>query len=188
MFRPGAFEYRWFFAILPGMFAFTAKGLIKFGDFVQSIIKVKYLSIILVIILLLLGVYTQYNHADMIVKNKLDSYSQVKDSGLWLKNNSNPEDMIVSASVTQLRYYAERNILDFYVNGSNDNESAFDAKVMEYKPKYVVISVFEPGFTPQWAYTWPENHTNIAKPVKAFYDASDNKQPLLIIYELNFSK
>ena len=186
MLRSGGVSSRWFFAILPGMFAFTAKGLIKFGDLVQSIFKIKHLSLILLILLLSLGVYTQYNHADNLIKNKLDSYSQVRDSGLWIKENSNPQDAIVSASLTQHRYYAERNVIDFYVNGSNENESAFDAKVAEYKPRYVIISIFEPVFTPKWAYTWPERHNDTVKPVQAYYDPQNKQQPLLSVYQFKY--
>jgi len=185
--RQQGFEFRWFFALLPAMFAFTAKGLIKFGDFIQSLSKAKYLSIILIIILLLFGVYTQYNHGDMIVKAKIDSYSQVKDSGLWMKENLNPEDSIVSASLTQHRYYSERNVFDFYVNGSNDNESAFDAKILKYKPKYLVISAFEQGFTPKWAYDWPNKHNDTAKPVKVYtQNTAQGSQPVLVVYEIKY--
>jgi hypothetical protein len=91
----------------------------------------------------------------------------------------------VSASLTQHRYYAERNVLDFYVNGSNENESAFDAKIAEYNPKYLVMSAFEPGFTPQWAYDWPQRHNDTLIPVKVYYLDRQQQQIALVIYELN---
>jgi len=43
---------------------------------------------------------------------------------------------------------SERKIENFYVNGSNENESLFDQKIRELKPKYLVISAFQPGFQP----------------------------------------
>lgn len=185
MLRSNGVSSRWFFAILPGLFAFTAKGLIKLGEFIQSIGNIKYLSLIVVILILGLGVYTQYNHVDGLIRNKLDSYSQVKDSGLWLKENTGLQDTIISASLTQHRYYSERKIKDFYVNGSNENESVFNEMIFNSKPRYIVISIFEPGFTPQWAYTWPEKHNETIKPVQIYYDTRNNKQPVLVIYEIN---
>lgn len=183
--KTSTFEYRWFFAFLPGLFAFTAKGLITVGNFVQKTSRIKGISTILILLLLGAGLYTQWQRADMIVKYKINSYEQVKDSGLWLKENSNPEDAIVSASLTQHRYYAERNILDFYVNGSNENESAFNEKILEYKPKYLVISAFEPAFTPKWAYDWPQRHNDSVIPVQVYFADAEKKQAVLVIYQFN---
>jgi len=183
--RSRGFEYRWFFAILPAIFALTAKGLIKFGDFIQSLLKIKNLSLIIIILLVFLGVYTQFNHTDMIVKYKLDSYSQVRDSGLWLRENSNANDLIISASTTQHTYYSERNISPFYLDDSNENESAFDISIAKLKPRFIIISGFEPAFTPSWAYGWPEKHSDRVKPVSVYYDSQNTQQPILVIYEIN---
>ena len=65
MLRPPAFEYRWFFAFLPGMLALTAKGLIRLGDFIKSFSKSHRLAQFIVIILLVIGLFTQLQHADM---------------------------------------------------------------------------------------------------------------------------
>ncbi len=176
MLRPGGLEYRWFFAFLPGMFAFTTFGLIKLGDFCQFLFKIKHLSVFLILILLFLGGYTQFNHADMIVRNKLDSYSQVKDSGFWMKENSNLQDIIISGSIFQHAYYSERKVESF-----PQNESDFNKIIEESKPRYIVISAFQP--LPQWTYEWPNKNPDKVAPVKAYFADSEKKQPLLIVYE-----
>jgi len=179
--RAGGFEYRWFFAFLPGMLAFTAKGLIKAGDYAQSMLKIKYLSVFLILILLCLGIYTQINHADMIIKNKLDSYSQVRDSGLWLKENSNPEDIIISGSIFQHAYYAERKIIY-----PPENETDFDQLINDSNPKYLVISVFQP--LPEWTYDWPQRNNETVVPVQAYFTDNSKQQVTLIIYQFDYQQ
>jgi hypothetical protein len=182
------FEYRWFFPLLPGMLAFTSKGVISFSQYLAGAFKNKKFATALIVIIVLLGVCTQLVHADNIIRAKLDSYLQVKQSGLWLKENSNPNDIIVSASVPQHAYYSERQIENFYVNNSNENETAFDQKLLALKPKYLVISVFEPGFQPDWALAWPSEHNQTATLVQAYYLDSAKQQLALIIYELKYGQ
>jgi len=177
--RPGGFEYRWFFIFLPGLFAFTAKGLINFGDYAQSIFKIKYLSIFLITVFLCLGVYTQFNHADMIIKNKLDSYSQVKDSGLWIKENANPNDITISESYFQHIYYTDKKVKSF-----PQNETEFNKMIEDSKPKYLILSIFQP--LPEWAYNWPQRHNETTLPVQVYYADEEQNQVALVIYELKY--
>jgi len=187
MLRANSFEYRWFFSLLPGMLAFTSRGITKTADFINSFVKIKHLELILVIAILILGCYPQVAHTTNLIKVKVDSYSQVKDSGLWIKENSLPNDVIVSASITQHSYYTERKVIDFYVNGTNNNETAFDDEIVQVKPKYIIISIFEQGFTPQWAYTYAERHNNTLIPVKAYtMQTEQGIQPVLIVYEVKY--
>jgi hypothetical protein len=181
------FEYRWFFPLLPGMLAFTSKGVTSFSQYLASMFKNKKFATALIVIIVMLGVYTQLVHADSIIRVKLDSYSQVKQSGLWLKENSMPGDIIVSASVPQHAYYSERQIENFYVNNSNENETAFNQKLLALKPKYLVLSVFEQVFQPDWALTWASRHNETATPVQVYFMDSAKKQIALVIYELKYS-
>ncbi|MFC1685667.1 ArnT family glycosyltransferase [Nanoarchaeota archaeon] len=184
--RAQSFEYRWFFPLLTAMLVFTSKGIITTSNYIGYFLKNKKIVVLLILLVLGLGMYNQVLHADGITKMKIDSYAPVRDSGVWMKEHSSPEDTIVTASITQHAYYAERKVYDFYVNGSNENETKFNEEINENKPKYLVISSFEPGFTPQWAYDWPQRHNESAIPVQAFFADQEQKQPLLIIYELKW--
>jgi len=187
--RANSFEYRWFFPLLPGMLAFTSMGVLVFSDYIGTLSGKKIVATLLIILIVLMGVYNQANHANQIIKMKVDSYSQVKESGLWIKENSLTSDSIISASVPQHSYYSERKVLDFYVNGSNENESAFDLKVSEYQPKYIVVSAFEPGFTPQWAYTYADRHNSTMIPIKVYTQStSQGDQPVLVIFQMIYPK
>lgn len=188
VFRAPSYEYRTFFPFLTGMLAFTSKGIISFSNFIGRSLQNKKVSTMLIILITCVGVYTQIVHADNITKMKIESYSQVRDSGLWIKENSDKKDIIVSASVTQHTYYSERKIEDFYINGSNENETAFNDEVNKLKPRYLVVSVFEPVFTPKWAFDWPQRHNESVRPVKAWFADEQQTQPLLIVYEfVNYS-
>ena len=123
--RSQAYEFRWFFPMLIGMLSFTSKGIISFADYSGKLINSKKLSIFLIILIVIVGVHSQLQYSDFIIKSKTESYLQVKQAGLWLKDNSLPNDVIVSASIPQHTYYSERKIRDFYVDGSNENETLF---------------------------------------------------------------
>jgi hypothetical protein len=182
--RAAQFEYRWFFPLLPGMLAFTAIGFTNAENFLSNLFKNKKIALVILLLLLFLGLYTQLYRADNIIKMKLESYSQVRDAGYWIKQNSNQGDIVISASVPQMSYYSERDVIDFYVNNSNENEDLFVKEIKNLNPKYLVLSIFEPGFTPQWAYSFPEKHPDLI-PIKTWFYEGEQKQLALVIYEFN---
>lgn len=183
--RTGSYEFRWFFPLITGLFSFTAKGIISFADFIGKNTSVKNISSIIIIFLSLFASYTQLVHAEAITKEKLDSYSQVKYSGIWMRDNSAQDEIIISASVPQHSYYSERKVYNFHFSNENLSEEYFNEKIKEVKPKYVVVSVFEPGFTPSWAYDWPQRNNETLKPVKVYFSDSQNNQPVLVVYEFS---
>ena len=179
--RSSSYEVRWYFPLLIGMLPITSAGLIKIVSEIARLFKYPsqkgiYLAIFL---LLSLGMYSQLYHADAIIKMKVDSYIPVKQAGEWLKENTNPGDIIISASVTQHTYYTERKVIEYYVDGGH-NETLFHEKMEKIKPRYLVVSIFEPVFTPALAFQYPATHNDTWNPVIAFY--IDN-QVSLIIYE-----
>ncbi|MEM0465205.1 MAG: hypothetical protein QXW97_00715 [Candidatus Pacearchaeota archaeon] len=188
--RSPTIEYRWFFPLLIGMFSFTANGIIRSTEYVMSLIgiKNKIFVIIIIAIIVFLGAYDQFKHSEAIIKIKLDSYIQVKEAGLWIKQNSNKDDLIISSSHPQTIYYSERNVETFYVNGSNENETAFNEYIKFKKPKFVIVSIFEPSFTPHWAYEWANKNNQSVKPVRAYFLDQNKQQLALVIYEVDYSK
>ena len=169
---------RWNFAMLPAILAFTSFGIIKVGDFLEDKIKIKHISTALIITVLAFGMYAQYSEADITIRSKLP-YTQVKDSGLWLKENTYKDDLIMSCSIMQHTYYAERNV--FYPCQFTADENLTDY-IIKNNPQYLVLSVFEPH--PQWLYTYPQRHNESFVPVMGWSDP--NGSPLLIIYKINW--
>jgi hypothetical protein len=178
--RANGFEYRWFFPLLPAMLAFTAKGVIDFSEYIASLFSKKSIAIILIVIICLLGVYTQVDHADKIIKMKVDSYSQVKDAGIWLGENYPKNTSVLSISYPQTVYYSELNVSTY---SGISNESAFSEYVKKTRAKLIEVSVFESH--PAWMNNWlAENQDNLTA-VKVYFEDESRKNTVLIVYEMN---
>jgi 4-amino-4-deoxy-L-arabinose transferase-like glycosyltransferase len=182
-------EQRYVYATLPFLFLIAVSPLIKLGDVIHkhySKISKKtgyILSIIFLLFLLVIPLGTissNYSSANSLIDNKLASYSEVEQAGLWLKANSNPGDLIMTQSRPQIVYYAERSVqpmnLDMFAN-----QSFFESVVKELKPAYLVLSSYEQS--PSWVYTYPQNHTGLLTPVQAY----PQNQPMVIVYRFNYS-
>ena len=161
----------------------------------------KIAGIVIALVILLGGAYQNISHSTGLIENKKTSYIAVRDAGLWLKENTPENSKIITPSIVQNQYYSERDSYDLNYNEemlpegckdlygatvANDScqrasESLFNKKVVLIKPDYYVISVYEPVFTPQWAYTYPQR--NNLSFVKAFFQPENQQQPVLIIYE-----
>jgi phage shock protein PspC (stress-responsive transcriptional regulator) len=170
-------EDRWVFLWLPFIFMLIGNALMTVYNFGKKYSKI--ISTLLTVVLLIWGGYAQLSHAGDIISIKKDSYSQVKDAALWMKEYSDTKDIIVTQSQTQTTYYAEREIRQL---NPFENASDFSAYLKEEKPKYLELSMFE--HHPNWAYTWPNE--NNSRPVQAYFSDVDKKQPVLIVYELKY--
>jgi len=201
-----AVDSRYFIATAPLMFPVIAKAIEFISSLVSSYIKIKYISYIIIISLLIIPSYQSIKFGNSFIEDRKNSYKPIRDSGLWIKDNSDFNDKVICASVTQMQYYTERNIYDFYATDNDDtkiwdncfiidaqltqwlsgNEScqrmtewAFNKKISKLKPRFFIIHVFEPVFTPEWAYTYPQRY-NLTF-LKAF--GSDPNNPMLLVYE-----
>ena len=164
-------EDRWLLPIALPLLILVSKGLY----FVYDVIKKyqKSIAVLVFIALILLGGYFQLARANETILSKKDSYAQVKEASLWIKENSNEDDIIFSKSSTQMTYYAQRQTLGF-----GGNETQFIEDVKKYKPRYLVLSIFEPHN--DVIYNYPNTFKNSLKQVQAY---TLNQQPVLVIYE-----
>jgi len=188
---------RWIIMLTIPMFFVASKGI----SYIYDIAK-KYSAIISAVILiafLAIGAYQHIQHASLLIEQKKESYREIQLAGEWLKENSPEDAKIITASIVQNQYYSERDSYDFYTNDSiwkscidfygnlNTNESCqqetekafIENKLNRINPNYMIVSIFEPVFTPQWAYSYPERHNMTA--VQAYFD--NKNQPLLVIYK-----
>lgn len=180
--RASSYEYRWFFPFLPAMLFFTSKGIIAFSDFIGSFFSSKKFSSLIIIIIVLLGAYTQLVHADSIIRVKLDSYSQIKDASLWMKDNSNPGDVVFSRSLPQTTYYSERKVYSY----SAMNESQFMDLVGKTRPKFMLESVLEPH-PAAWGFDVPASLQSLLVPKGVFFMDAAQTQPVAVVYEFNYT-
>ena len=165
-------EDRWLLPIALPLIVVVSKGIYFIYDQIKK--YQKNIAITVFILLILLGAYFQLARASETINAKKDSYKEVKDASLWIKENSNEDDIIFSKSSTQMTYYTQRQVLGF-----GGNETEFKEQVKKYKPKYIIFSIFEPhGIT----LTYPDKFNNSLEPVKAYYAGDDKTKYVLVIY------
>lgn len=180
-------ENRWLIMMSVGIFTFSAKGIILVYDFANKKLNKKY-AIFMLLIILFFGAYYQVIHTDSIIKNKKDTYKEVMEAAKWIKENSDSTEIVVSASEPQNTFYSERKTITHYnlLEHKYYSPEEFDKIIQKYFPKYYVVSIFEPS-VPQWTYTYPENKSNF-NPVKIWFADAEQKQPVLIIYEITYNQ
>ena len=174
-------EPRYLLMIFPALFIISSVGLVKIEKIIEKYNK-KFIPLAVILLILLFGAYYQINQTKASISSKVTSYKDVKDSGLWLKENTEKDAVIFSQSEPQDSYYAERRIYGFM--GPNSNQSYFEEKVEEIRPDYLVISIFEPHA--QWAYNFPQEHPELLTPLVGF--PVNNPQPSLIIYKFSYEE
>lgn len=177
IFYQRAIEDRWVFLWLPFMFFFVGNAL----QFIYRTAKKynKTIAIVLVLGLLAFGGYSQLKHAGELIENKKGSYKPVELSGIWMKDNSSPEDIILTRSKTQHTYYAERRTKSY-----NDFvlPEEMNAYITENKPKFFIISIFEPN--PDWTQEWINQNQNRLNPVQVYTTDGTQEGISLVIYEI----
>jgi len=118
--------------------------------------------------------YHQLTSADALIKNKLNSYEVVKESGLWLKEYSEIYGIgvVATKSQPQIKYYSGLNTINL-----PSTEEEFE-ELITNETKYFMLSIYETH--PEWSYNYP-NKNNLTA-IQAYL--TEDNQPLLVIYEL----
>lgn len=101
-------EARWYYPLVLGAFVAIARSSVLIADLIRPYSR--HAAILLLIIGIAIGGYYELNQADSIIKNKIDSFEGIRQAGLYLKDKSAKDDIIVSVAVPQVAYYAERDV------------------------------------------------------------------------------
>ena len=166
----GHLENRYLMTVFPTIFLISSSFIIFAYEFIKK--RTKVLAVVFLICLLGFLMVFQLGAADGLIKNKVGTYVEVKEAGLWLKQNSNVSDVIVTRSYPQIRYYSERETIRL-----PNTKEEFEATLTQ-NTKFFMLSIFENH--PEWAYTYPtEKNLTV---IQAY--VNQENQPLLIIYEL----
>jgi len=167
-------EDRYVLNSFPATFIISSIFIIKAFNFIKN--KNKIFAIILLILLLGFAAQFQIKSSDGLIKNKINSYSEVKEAGIWINQNSEPLDLVATNSNPQIKYYANREIIQI----PNTEEEFEEILKSNPKLKYFVISAIQKS--PDWAYSYPQNKNLTA--VNAYFADVEQKQPVLVIYKL----
>ncbi|MBI2045148.1 glycosyltransferase family 39 protein [Candidatus Pacearchaeota archaeon] len=173
------YDERYILIIYPAVYAVAGYALYNIKEYASKKIS-KILAWLLIIVVLFFIFYPHFQRADSLIEQKLTSYAQVKDAGLWIEDNSNAGDIIFAQSQPQLVYYAEKSVFPL---SPYQNETDFIKNITSSRPKYLVLSIFENH--PPWAYSFPQNNPNLVTPVQAYM--INDQQPALVIYQFNYT-
>lgn len=189
-------EQRYVTPALPFLFLIAVFPLVKLQEYLEKNNGLsKRLSGIVIVAILLLLLIPNFSLGKDMIEEKKTSYFEVKEAGLWIKENSNPEDKVVTNSVPQITYYSERSTYPydpgFYYGTKlgnpeflkySDDKEGFLQFVEDYKPRFMILSLYES--IPQWAQTFPQDHPEKVVPVKIYPE--NTSSPVLIIYEFKY--
>ena len=176
-------EERWLYLMAPFIFLFAGNSCTYIYDLIKKYNKI--IATMFVVIILFIGGYYHINHADQIIEIKKETYLQVKQAALWMKENTKEGDKIFSISFPQTQYYSDRETLSYWPPHSGYNTSEEFAKWLDKeKPKFLTISLFENH--PEWIVPIVENKTDKFLPVQAYFLDPEQKQLALVIYEVKY--
>ena len=166
------------FILVPFIFFFCANALLWITE---KVTKSDFLKLGTVVLILgVFFIYPHLTHTKYLIDEKKDSYLPVKEASLWIKENSNINDKVLSISYTQATAYTERKIFSY----SFQNASQLDSLIEEEKPRYIMVSIFENH--PSWTNQWVNDNVNRLNPVRAYFADVENTQAILIVYEINY--
>lgn len=176
----GGGDERWQWIWLPFLYLIVAKVTILLFDLIYMKTH-KTIALIIVVSLLVFLAFGQIQLADKQINISKNSYAPVKEAALWMKANSQPSESILTLSYTQNFFYSQR---PTYVY-SNISEKDFNNFYKSIKPKFLVVSIFEPQS--QWIFQYVQNNSAVTPVMVYFNDPQTKTQPVLIIYQFNYN-
>ena len=112
---------------------------------------------ILIIILLAFTGFKMISYSDMIIKDKVSSYSDLKTAGAWIKENSDKSTIIISAAIPEITYYSERATYGHLENWSSELDTLSKNKSL------LLVTDWERD--PDWLYASLSQNQSILKQI-----------------------
>ena len=146
-------EPRWYFPLAFSSFIFISKASLFLLKKAKPYSKK--IPIYLLIIVIAFSGFYQITSANSIIKGKIPTYQGIREAGLFLKEISSPEDLIITVSRPQIAYYAERKVvhprwwLDWTDYDSVPLELFLEKVAQTPEAKYLLVSFSEPNH-PLW--------------------------------------
>ena len=162
---------RWLFETLIPLSLFSAIGLDWIYNQISRYNKV--IAVILIVVLLCWGIFSQISYADPLIRDKAVSYLQMREAFTWIKDNTPKNAIIVGSGIEPYSiYYADRSYLPSPENETNSS--------LIFTGDYLVVH----GFTPQPSYynDFINNHNSTLTPV---HFELFQGQPIVIIYKIS---
>jgi len=190
-------EQRYIMPIYPFLYLIMIYPIFKLENIITKNLNIpkKVLIAALFIIIFLLFI-PNYNWAVSLIENKQTSYQGVKEAGIWIKQNSNPQDAVITASMPQIQYYSDRSAYSYFIGDHSINikksegledfttrtEEDFERFVDLKRPRFMILSVFESH--EQWFLEYPQKHPELLVPRYGY--PSNKQQPMIVVYEFDY--
>jgi len=165
-------EDRYFLPLTFIMCIFSAKGI----DFLYNLIKKynKILAVLCLIVLLFFGAYSQITFTDSLIKNKKQSFLQIRQGFEWIKENTHKDSSVIGLGTEPyIAYYAERDLLVLPKNESGKDEIA--------NADYLVVHAFNQY--PEYINQYLQENQDRWIPINVFFIDEQKTQPVLVIYQ-----
>ncbi|MCL5018799.1 MAG: glycosyltransferase family 39 protein [Candidatus Pacearchaeota archaeon] len=158
-------EERYVSSGLPFLFLIAISPLMLLEKIIIKNFNLKKILAALVIFVVLFSLLIpNFLWANSLLEKQSRSYSLIQYTGNLLKENSNPEDIIISTSLPQITYYSERSTYpyDVHYDGLHkgdkellkyaDSEEGFKEFLLEKKPRFLMVSSIFESY-PEWMLT-----------------------------------
>ena len=163
-------EDRYIFNVFPAIFILMSIAVYWTYDEIKK--QNKSVAIIFIIVLIGMTTFSQLQATDLTIKSKIPSYQQIKEAGLWIGQNSRPDDIVITHSYPQIQYYSWR-----YSRHFPKTEEEYEL-LDKTNFTYFMVSIFERS--PEWVYSYPaRKNLTVANAWML-----NEQQPALIIYNL----
>jgi len=167
--------------IAPILFV-TSKGILAVYDYIKKYNK--QIAVVILFVILIFGAFQQYNHTKQIVDAKKDTYLQIKQAALWIKDNTPPDTKVhITANQMEFLAYAERKTS----NGVGNNETDFYERMKTLDPDYLIVSYWyqkEVAY-PDWFISILQNNPERYQPIGAYFMNEEKTIPGAIILKIN---
>ncbi|GAI95602.1 unnamed protein product, partial [marine sediment metagenome] len=167
-------ENRYLLNVFPAVFIISSFFILMIFNMIKK--KNKFFAVIFLILLLVFAANFQLKSTDNLIKNKINSYAEVKMTGLWINQNSEKSDLVATNSNPQIKYYADREIVQIPATEEEFEEILKSNENL----KFFVISLIKGS--PDWAYEYPNKKQ--LEPVDIYFADPQQKTPVLITYKL----
>ncbi len=184
--------HQYLFLMTPALFMMIGKAAASLYDVIERYNK--YIGIAVIVAIVAIGGYYQLKHADGIIENKKGTYKELKDAGIWVKENSNPEDpVVITSNQMEFAAYAERPILSEGHNRSHFEEilekgQTVGAMYVKGRPKFIVVSFLFNNPNLPWLVQYLQENKERFIPVQAYFIDQEKKQPGAVIFRINYEK
>jgi len=153
----------------------------------------KQLAVVIIVVLFAIGAYYQVTWGFELTKIKADSpYNDVKYAGEWIKENSQPGDIVYSTARKQMLYYTELEVLDpgakdygSFVGSEKTKQEMITELETNKNIKFIEMDAVEIRTATSWLQEWIQQNPQKVQPLMAWYADPQGQQLMAVVYGIN---